>query len=201
MRDQTLALAGFMQALTLVRQTALTGRYDLQAMSTSIASIFNRDAATTADVYQGPAALALGLESLLTDMGEPTNQERDPLRIKMGWTMLAIERNLRDADGAWERLGNELDRIQALELATESETIQQLAKVYERAVSVLTPRVMVMGDPEHMNNQRNIAAIRAALLAALRSAVLWRQLGGSMWDLFLQRGSIKKEAHRWQRMF
>ena len=36
--------------------------------------------------------------------------------------------------------------------------------------------------------------IRAALLAAVRSAVLWRQLGGSYWDLALRRGAMSRIA-------
>ena len=32
-----------------------------------------------------------------------------------------------------------------------------------------------------------VAEIRALLLAALRSAVLWRQCGGSLWDFVFRR--------------
>ena len=32
-----------------------------------------------------------------------------------------------------------------------------------------------------------VAEIRALLLAALRSAVLWRQMGGSLWDFVFRR--------------
>ena len=32
-----------------------------------------------------------------------------------------------------------------------------------------------------------VAEVRAVLLAAVRSAVLWRQLGGSLWDFMLRR--------------
>ena len=39
-----------------------------------------------------------------------------------------------------------------------------------------------------------VAEIRAVLLAALRSAVLWRQLGGSLWDLALRRRQLADAA-------
>ena len=37
-------------------------------------------------------------------------------------------------------------------------------------------------------------ALGAALLAAVRSAVLWRQLGGSYWDFVLRRGAMSRIA-------
>ena len=39
-----------------------------------------------------------------------------------------------------------------------------------------------------------VAEVRATLLAALRSAVLWRQLGGSYWDLLLSRRAMVETA-------
>jgi high frequency lysogenization protein len=35
------------------------------------------------------------------------------------------------------------------------------------------------------------------LLAAIRAAVLWRQLGGSYWDLALRRRAIAESARAW----
>ena len=35
-----------------------------------------------------------------------------------------------------------------------------------------------------------VAEIRALLLAALRSAVLWRQMGGSYWDFMFRRRAM-----------
>jgi high frequency lysogenization protein len=32
------------------------------------------------------------------------------------------------------------------------------------------------------------------LLAAIRAAVLWRQMGGSYWDFFFSRGKMTKAA-------
>jgi hypothetical protein len=37
----------------------------------------------------------------------------------------------------------------------------------------------------------------AVLLAALRSAVLWRQLGGSLWDFGLRRRTMLEAIEHW----
>ena len=54
-------------------------------------------------------------------------------------------------------------------------------------MSHLRPRVLVQGNPHYLGQAPVVAEVRAILLAAVRSAVLWRQLGGSLWDLLLRR--------------
>ena len=44
---------------------------------------------------------------------------------------------------------------------------------------------MVQGNPHYLGQAGVVAEIRALLLAAVRSAVLWRQMGGSLWDFLL----------------
>lgn len=41
-----------------------------------------------------------------------------------------------------------------------------------------------------------VAEIRALLLAAVRSAVLWRQLGGSYWDFLFSRRAMLEAISR-----
>jgi len=62
-----------------------------------------------------------------------------------------------------------------------------LGSLYAQTVSQLRPRVLVQGNPHYLGQATVVAEIRAVLLAALRSAVLWRQLGGSLWDFLLRR--------------
>ena len=46
---------------------------------------------------------------------------------------------------------------------------------------------MVSGEPHHLSDPKNANKIRALLLAGMRSAVLWRQLGGNRLQLLLAR--------------
>ena len=43
------------------------------------------------------------------------------------------------------------------------------------------------GEQTYLRNNDNAAKIRALLLAGIRAAVLWQQLGGSRWTLFWSR--------------
>ena len=56
---------------------------------------------------------------------------------------------------------------------------------------------MVQGNPHYLGQAGVVAEIRAILLASLRSAVLWRQLGGSIWDLFLRKRGMQQSIESW----
>ena len=51
----------------------------------------------------------------------------------------------------------------------------------------VTGRILVRGEQNYLRNNDNAAKIRALLLAGIRAAVLWQQLGGSRWTLFWSR--------------
>jgi high frequency lysogenization protein len=46
---------------------------------------------------------------------------------------------------------------------------------------------MVTGNPQQLQQPNVVEKVRANLLAAVRSAVLWRQLGGRQWQMLLYR--------------
>jgi CII-binding regulator of phage lambda lysogenization HflD len=60
-----------------------------------------------------------------------------------------------------------------------------LAALYQDTISRLTMRIHVKGVPEHLRKQAVADKIRALLLAGIRSALLWHQLGGRRWHLFV----------------
>ena len=80
-------------------------------------------------------------------------------------------------------------RIQHFDLG-EPTLNEQLAVIYQERISTLGPRIMVRGEPLHLQNADNAARIRVALLSGVRAAVLWRQAGGKKWQLLLRRRAI-----------
>ena len=69
-----------------------------------------------------------------------------------------------------------------------------LAEVYQRNISTLSPRVMVTGEPLHLQNPDNQNRIRAVLLAGVRAAILWQQCGGNRWTLLFGRRRLVDAA-------
>jgi high frequency lysogenization protein len=75
--------------------------------------------------------------------------------------------------------------------------LAHLAGIYSDTLSSLEPRIIVRGDPLHLQNPDNQHRVRALLLAGVRSAMLWRQVGGTRWQLLLKNRQILADARRY----
>jgi high frequency lysogenization protein len=187
MDERVLALAGLVQALGQVRQIAESGQADQAVVGTALDSVFRIDAASPDAVYGGVDALEPGLRLLRDYFG---NQGRDALLPRLALAVMQLERRfVRETTTA----GQVHDGIVALAPSAERlgsthpDVLAALGSLYADTVSHLRPRVLVQGNPHYLGQAGVVAEIRAVLLAALRSAVLWRQLGGSLWDFLLRR--------------
>jgi high frequency lysogenization protein len=196
--ERMLALAGLVQALQQVRRIADTGQAEGGILDTAVSSVFRIDAESAPDVYGGIAAVRPGLLLL---RGYFRNEGRDELLPRLALAVLQLERRFsRDAAAAQVRDG-------ILEIAPSSErlgtthpdVLAALGGLYAQTVSQLRPRVLVQGNPHYLGQANVVAEIRAVLLAALRSAVLWRQLGGSLWDFLLRRREMVAAIDGWLR--
>ncbi len=186
-QQRVLALAGLAQALKQVRQIAETGQSDHAAVTTALDSVFRIDAVSPEAVYAGTDALRPGMQLLRDYFG---NQAKDQLLPRLALAVLQLERRfVREGDTATRVHEGILDlapKAQALG-STHPDVLAALGSLYADTVSHLRPRVLVQGNPHYLGQAGVVAEIRAVLLAALRSAVLWRQLGGSLWDFLLRR--------------
>jgi high frequency lysogenization protein len=68
--------------------------------------------------------------------------------------------------------------------------------LYQDTISTINPRVMVQGEQNYLTNSTNAGRIRVLLLAGIRAAVLWHQLGGSKWKLMISRNKYVRSANR-----
>lgn len=185
--ERVLALAGLAQALKQVRRIAETGQSEASVVTAALDSVFRIDADTAQDVYGGREALHPGLRLLRAYF---SNEGDDPLLPKLALAVVQLERRFVNADA----MASEVHAgIQALAATAHEhgsahpEVLAGLGSLYADTVSKLRPRVLVQGNPHYLGQPGVVAEIRALLLAALRSAVLWRQLGGGLWDFLLQR--------------
>jgi high frequency lysogenization protein len=185
---RVIALAGLFQALALVRAIAQRGGCDVQAARASLASIFRIDADSPADVYAGVGNLRLGLETLVSQLDE--NGKRDLALTRMAVQVLRLERALMRNNAALSTLRGGIDVMRPLLAQVESGNLDpagRLAELYASTLSRLQPRIMVEGNPAFLQQSAQVDRIRALLMAAVRAAVLWRQLGGNQWSLMFRR--------------
>jgi high frequency lysogenization protein len=187
--DRVLALAGIAQALAQVRRIAETGAADAGVLGTAMDSVFRIDAESPAAVFGDVAAVTPGLRLLRAYL---RNESGDALLPRLGLAVLQLERRF-VRDEAAARVHEGILRIApdaAGQGSTHPDVLAALGALYASTVSGLRPRVMVQGNPHYLGQAGVVAEIRAALLAALRAAVLWRQVGGSLWDFPLRRRAM-----------
>lgn len=197
MRDATIAFAGMLQAGELVRQTATSGNCSQQAARASLDSIFKLQAESTEDVYGGLGGVRMGLRVLVELFGPRNNQDSlVSLNYSLGLGKLA--RAVQRDSARQDALGREISLVEPAwrdsEEVLDECIISQLADVYERHISSLPFRLTVSGKPEYLQHTEKVAFVRALLLAGIRSAFLWQQVGGKQWRLLFQRKRMLKQA-------
>ena len=191
-----MALGGLFQAVTLVQQVARDGSADAAPFESSIESVFRIDAENADAVYGGSARLELGLRTLCRQLGRDKSlQDAEIMRYAV--SLMFLERQLVRNARMLKRLREGIDAAtQQSEhfSVTHENVLARLADTYASTVSQLQPRIMVQGKPEYLNTPANANRIRALLLAGMRSAVLWRQLGGNRLRLLWTRKHIVRCA-------
>jgi high frequency lysogenization protein len=185
--ERVLALAGLFQATALAQQLANDGRCDESAFESSLSSVFRIDAPSVVSVYGNVGGVRLGLRQLISQLDDAG---RDMAVTRMAVTVMRLERSL-------SRQRHLLDDLQKGILQAQRQVehfgkdspqvIKRLASLYASTLSTLKPRVMVTGNPQQLQQPNVVEKVRASLLAAVRSAVLWRQIGGRQWQLLLYR--------------
>lgn len=195
MKDRVIALAALLQSCDLARQIAANGDGETQPLNACIGSVFAIDADSTSAVYGGPAGVSRGFHLLLAHLeGAAT---RDPAITRMAVTMLHLERRFAARGDVIEHVRKGIEEIQRQSRhfgATHPTVLAQLGELYAATISTLRPRILVQGNPTYLGQAAVVAEIRAVLLAGVRAAVLWRQVGGSYWDLLLRRGAMTAAA-------
>lgn len=194
-KDRVLALGGVYQAARLAREIARHGMCDAAAFEASRETLFEFSPESVEAVFGDRGGVAFGMRALLSQLEQPAQRDLEISRYVVSLLHLA-DRLMRDADsmqGLRDDLAALARRREHIEL-DDPVVHRQLSEIYQERISVLGPRIMVRGEPLHLQNPGNAARIRVALLAGIRAAVLWRQAGGKKWQLLLRRKAIAATA-------
>lgn len=200
--NTTIALAGMFQAAALVRDLAKTGTTIENAFQTSIQSIYKIDAANTADVYGNLQGLQVGFSEIIRLFGNE-RVGTDPSISRYVISMIHLESKIKKNKELLATLTKRIKHAvsQAEYFSSLHPTvIASLADIYITTLGKLPFRIQVLGQMKFLNQEEVVQKIRAALLAGVRSAVLWRQMGGRRWQLFFWRNKITKQAQQYLRM-
>ncbi|MCP5179461.1 MAG: DUF489 family protein [Pseudomonadales bacterium] len=99
--------------------------------------------------------------------------------------LLKLAELLRRNRAMVERLRKLLDQA-----ADTGATWEAAADIYKETISRLGERIQVTGIGDRLQHPETANHIRALLLAGIRFAWAWQQLGGRQWHLLLQRRAL-----------
>lgn len=195
--DRVLALAGIAQALQQVRRIAETGHSEAAVVRTAVDSVFRIDAASPQEIYGNASNVAPGLRLLHNYLSSQGQDEHVP---RLALSVLQLERRFVREHELVGKVSTGIERAQAqaseLGDSAHPDVLAALGGLYADTISNLKPRVMVQGNPHYLGQAGVVAEIRALLLAAVRSAVLWRQTGGQYWDFLFSRKTMLEAIAR-----
>ncbi len=193
--NTTIALAGLIQAICLVRDIAQTGKIDDDAFKTSIRSLLNTDPENTLGVYGDTANLKLGLEKLVTALNPTTDIARLTTRYML--SLMRLQKKIFNSPELVNKLTQRINQVKKQVdyfSLIHPTVIANLADIYIDMITPFRYRFYILGNQQILSVHENMERIRALLLAAIRSALLWRQLGGSRLQLIFLRGKISSSA-------
>ncbi|MFS2223959.1 high frequency lysogenization protein HflD [Pantoea sp. B65] len=198
--DITLAMAGICQSAHLVQQLAHQGHCDSETLQVSLQSLLDLNPASTLAVYGNHEAnLRLGLESMLAILNTNTRQGLGAELTRYTLSLMVLERKLNSNKSALDELSRRISQLdrQLAHYDLASDTIMSaMAAIYVDVISPLGPRIQVTGSPAVLQNTQIQSKVRATLLAGIRSAVLWQQVGGGRLQLMFSRNRLAGEAKR-----
>nr|WP_259395411.1 high frequency lysogenization protein HflD [Shewanella sp. BF02_Schw] len=199
MFERTMAFAGILQAIGQVQYLARHGESDKDALAATLNTILVTEPESTVEVYQDKAILDNGYQLIQNQLGDGSNKDVETTRYLVG--VLALERKLaRSPNGLGmlaERI-NQVHRQLAHFAITDEQVLANFASIYSDIISELGPKLQISGNPDCLKQPQVQNKIRALLLAAMRSAVLWRQLGGKRRHLVFARKAIFDTAKQSQ---
>ena len=197
--ERTMAFAGILQAIGQVQYLARHGESDKDALAATLNTILVTEPESTADVYQDKTILDNGYQLIQNQLGDGSNKDVETTRYLVG--VLTLERKLaRSPNGLGmlaERI-NQVHRQLAHFAITDEQVLANFASIYSDVISELGPKLQISGNPDCLKQPQVQHKIRALLLAAMRSAVLWRQLGGKRRHLVFARKAIFETAKQSQ---
>jgi high frequency lysogenization protein len=191
-KDQLLALSGVFQSCHFVKQLSQHGLVSEKELKISLKSLLHKDPNDTLAMFRSPGSLAIGIESMQDFLNSSLDlKASETLRYVIGTMHLA--KKLRNNKVMSLMVRQRLDKcITQAEYfsATHSNVIANIAQIYQDSFGTLSYRIIVHGCVDHLEQANIIERVRCLLFSAIRSAMLFHQLGGRRHHLIFNKRYI-----------
>ena len=190
--EQTIALAGLYQSCYVVSNVAWKGEYNEEDFLPLINSILQIDSTIVKDIYIDIDNIKSGFiylkKQIIGDIFTRSSETRryiESLKI-LSNHLMGNQKTVTLMQNLLKELKENTDNL------TTDEKAEKLSGVYQKTLSKFEPRIIVNGENKYLTDPIQASRIRTALFAGVRATLLWEQLGGSKWKLFLFKSSFSK---------
>lgn len=194
--NRTIALAGILQAGTLVDRLATTGYLPKEDFRTCVESLLQQNPESTIATYGELSRLEVGLKTLTEALGGGRKESaQQALRYMLG--IMHLQQKLNGRKDMLSVIGSRLTQAnqQAQHFEpTHDNVIANLADLYSDTISTFRFRIHVRGEATYLQQQRIANQVRTLLFAGIRSAMLWQQVGGRRWHIIIYRKHLISHA-------
>jgi len=225
-QNRALALAAVFQATQLTHMTALNGRQSIGESGNYYfeqllkASLNVRPTANcscqTLDFFNQLTDISLGLKTLESSINQPFSTtpkspiplpKRHTVKLPMSYAMalLSLEKKVyrkpefvKIIEASQQKILKQLSFFD--NNYTHPSILANLAQTYVDTAGQINPRIMVRGHAEAFKDPAHTNRIRASLFTGLQMAHLWRQLGGSSWNMVFSKRKLLQDIRELAQM-
>ncbi|RDX35660.1 lysogenization regulator HflD [Kangiella sp. HD9-110m-PIT-SAG07] len=188
--DSVIALAGICQAIRCVKDISKDGQADQVDMEIMFESILQTESDNTESIYNNHKYLATGFNTLIELLSGPRT-DADLSRYLV--SILSLQKRFSGDSNMQQVVSSRVaqaKRLHEYQEKIDHDLIEQLAHIYKDTISTYPTKIQVTGNSQYLQQSANQSKIRALLLSAIRSAVLWNQVGGKKRHFLFSKAKI-----------
>lgn len=193
-------MAALCQAADGIHRLAMTGKWEEEEARPCLHSLFQFNPEDLSSVYGGARSLSRGLDIL--SLSQKTKEQRYVFSyvhamIYLGNKLSKNQKMLQVVKSGLERAQNQVNYFHLL----HPNVMANLAGIYTDTIGTFWFKLHVVSKPIYLRQNEVNNKIRALTLSGVRSAILWKQLGGSVWDLlFFRKKALLEAVEYWKNL-
>ena len=194
---QNIALCAVAQCAALVHELAIGKEIRQSQLASAINPLLILNPESVEQVYPNLESLTLGFSTLQSILGSNRVKQNSQIRRYITEILIlrkSLSKNMIMQSVVRAGLSNLepirpslIDCMQTnqQEINEQNYTFEEISSLYRKTLSTLKHRIRVAGKVQFLKNEIVSNKIRGLLFAGVRSAVLWHQLDGRYWRLFI----------------
>lgn len=194
---QNIALCAVAQCAALVHELAIGKEIRQSQLASAINPLLILNPESVEQVYPNLESLTLGFSTLQSILGSNRVKQNSQIRRYITEILIlrkSLSKNMIMQSVVRAGLSNlepirpslvDCMQTNQQEINEQNYTFEEISSLYRKTLSTLKHRIKVAGKVQFLKNEIVSNKIRGLLFAGVRSAVLWHQLDGRYWRLFI----------------